>query len=210
MRTVGSNGDATQRALRCAAIDAIAKNGFGATSLRDLAKEVGIQAGSLYNYITTKEDFLFELIRGNLEGMISEFERRSTGLTDPKRRLEEFIDLHLEFHTTSQKEVFIGNMELRSLTPRHYKIITDLRDRYSNMLTQILKDGAKQGVFEVSEPRITTFTILSMLTGICSWYRPDGRLSQQKLKRLHVEMTFRSLGVDCHEDAKDAKRKKVS
>ena len=62
-RTTGSDGEKTEAALREAALALIARHGYEAVSIRQLAKEVGVQAAALYRYFPTKEDLLFSLIR---------------------------------------------------------------------------------------------------------------------------------------------------
>jgi len=195
MRTSGSNRETTEKAIRKAAVKTIAKHGFHAASLRTVASEVGIQAGSLYNYINSKEEFLFRLLKEALERMISEYHRRTKGVTDPIERLKAFIELHIELHTEQQEEVIIGNMELRNLSPANYDVVTSLRDVYSGLLTGIIRDGAAQGLFQVKDPRIATFALLAMLTGICYWYRPRGRLKQHELMKMHTDMAFALLGT---------------
>ncbi|WP_369077078.1 TetR/AcrR family transcriptional regulator, partial [Cognatishimia coralii] len=51
------------QAIRKAGVKRIYKHGFEAMKLRSLAEDVGIQAGSLYNYIRNKEEFLFLLLK---------------------------------------------------------------------------------------------------------------------------------------------------
>lgn len=195
MRTVGSNRDTTEKAIREAAINIIARHGFKAASLRMIAKEVGIQAGSLYNYIKSKECFLFELLRDHLQSMISEYQEHTANETDPYKRLLIYIDIHLNFHIHRQMEVFIGNMELRNLSKPHYKTITGLRDAYSNLLTGLIKEGNKAGLLTVEDPRVTTFAIISLLSGVCYWYQPGGRLSEKEVRDSHTAMVFRLLGL---------------
>ena len=62
-RTIGSYGPKTLEAIRKAGLRLIFEHGYEAMSLRQLAAEVGIQAGSLYNHIATKQELLFVLIR---------------------------------------------------------------------------------------------------------------------------------------------------
>ena len=196
MRLVGSNGEVTEKAIRRAAVQVIARHGFEAASLRLIAKEVGIQAPSLYNYIKSKEQLLFELLREPLVAMIAEYQEAAKDLPDPYDRLLVFIGVHLNFHLDFTTEVFIGNMELRHLTKPHYKIVTALRDQYSKMLTKIIEDGAKQGRFEVEDPRVTTFALLAMLSGVCNWYRPDGPLPKAKVMQIHTNVALQMLGLD--------------
>ncbi|HMN80744.1 MAG TPA: TetR/AcrR family transcriptional regulator [Burkholderiaceae bacterium] len=196
MRTTGSNGEETRRAIREAAVEVIAEHGFQAASLRLIAKRVGIRAPSLYNHIKSKERLLYELLHEPLINMIAQYRERTKGVDDPMKRLRALIQVHLDFHLFSRKEVFIGNMELRSLSKAHFKTITGLRDEYSNLMTSLIEDGAKAGVFKVDDPRVVTFAILSMLSGVCNWFRPDGRIGADEIIRIHTNLAFEMLGLD--------------
>src|SRR4051812_41956512 len=65
-RTIGSYGPKTLEAIRKAGLRLIFEHGYSAMSLRDLAAEVGIQVGSLYNHISTKQELLFELVQDHV------------------------------------------------------------------------------------------------------------------------------------------------
>jgi AcrR family transcriptional regulator len=195
MRRAGFRRETTEKLIRRAAVSMIAQHGFKAASLRKVAEEVGIQAGSLYNYISSKDEFLFRLLKEHLELMLADFERESAGINDVTERLTKFIELHMRFHTEQQEEVIIGNLELRSLSSKNRRIVTSLRDRYSMILTNLIKEGVRQKLFKVEDPRVTTFAILSLMSGVCYWYRADGRVSQADLVGQHIRMVFQLLGV---------------
>jgi AcrR family transcriptional regulator len=196
MRRAGFRRETTEKLIRRAAVSMIAQHGFKSASLRKVAEEVGIQAGSLYNYISSKEEFLFRLLKEHLELMLADFERESAGITDVTKRLTKFIELHMRFHTEQQEEVIIGNLELRSLSPKNRRVVTGLRDRYSMILTNLIKEGVGQKLFKVEDPRVASFAILSLMSGVCYWYRADGRVSQADLVDQHIHMVFQLLGVD--------------
>lgn len=196
MRRAGFRRETTEKLIRRAAVSMIAQHGFKSASLRKVAEEVGIQAGSLYNYISSKEDFLFRLLREHLELMLADFERESAGISDVAERLTKFIELHMRFHTEQQEEVIIGNLELRSLSPKNRRTITDLRDRYSTILTDMIKEGVRQKLFKVEDPRVASFAIISLMSGVCYWYRAGGRISQAAIVKMHIRMVFQLLGVD--------------
>jgi AcrR family transcriptional regulator len=202
MRRAGFRRETTEKLIRRAAVSMIAQHGFKSASLRKVAEEVGIQAGSLYNYISSKDEFLFRLLREHLELMLADFERESAGITDVTERLTKFIELHMRFHTEQQEEVIIGNLELRSLSPKNRRVVTGLRDSYSMILTNLIKEGVRQKLFKVEDPRITTFAILSLMSGVCYWYQADGRVSQADLVDQHIRMVFQLLGVDGARKAK--------
>lgn len=204
---VTSTGEETEKAIRQAAVRVIAKHGFQAASLREIAKEVGIRAPSLYNYIKSKEKLLYDLLKTPLQAMIAEYGALTEGITDPAARLQIFTQVHLSFHLKSRLEVFIGNMELRSLTGPHYRTITGLREEYAQLLQKIIEDGVKEGVFTAPQPRVVTLVMLGMLSGVCNWYKPDGPMSSQDMVQLHLDLAFRALAAKPPTAAKAARRR---
>jgi len=192
---VTNAGAQTEKAIRGAAVRVIAKHGFQAASLREIAKEAGIRAPSLYNHIKSKEHLLFDLLQAPLRDMIAEYRARTVGMDDPVERLRIFIQVHLRFHLNARLEVFIGNMELRSLSRTHYRTITALREQYAQLLQSIIEDGVATRAFNAPEPRVITLVMLGMLSSVCNWYNPTGPMSAEEMMQLHATLAFRALGV---------------
>lgn len=185
-RTIGSNGTRTAEAIRQAGVKLIYRHGYEAMSLRQLAAEVGLQSGSLYKYFENKQNLLFDIVREHMDDLIAKAEADLAGVDDPLARLKAFSAFHLRYHMTRMAHVFIANMEIRSLEPEHRAVVIAQRHRYEGLLEGVLRQGAEAGVFEVREPKVATYAIISMLTGICMWYRPEGRLSQDDLVEIYT------------------------
>lgn len=210
MRAANSNGEETEKAIREAAVKVIAKHGFQAASLREIAKEVGIRAPSLYNYIKSKEKLLYDLLKVPVSAMIAEYEMKTREVADPVARLQIYVQVHLDFHLNHRLEVFIGNMELRSLSSAHYRAITALREEYATLLNKIIDDGVKAGVFQAPHSRVVTLVMLGMLSGVCNWYQPGGAMSAEEMMKLHTDMAFRMLAAKLPAEATKAARRKAS
>lgn len=178
-----ASGKNTELALRAAAVSMFSKQGYHAATLRKLAGEIGIKAGSLYNHINNKQELLYSLLNEIMQDLLRGFEEKVAGIDDPKRRLEIFIDNHVEFHTSRSEEVFIGNMELRNLEPEYYRALVKLRDRYQRKLTEILTDGASTGQFAIDDMKTTVFAIFGMLNGISVWFNPRGSQSSSQISK---------------------------
>ena len=189
-RTIGSSGPKTMEAIRKAGLRLIFEHGYEAMSLRQLAAEVGIQAGSLYNHISTKQELLFELIQDHINELLRQLDRALDGKQEPAERLRAFVAFHVTYHMTRKREVFIANSELRSLEPRNYEAIVALRGAYEQRLAAILTDGIEQGAFEVGDIQVATFAIIALLTGLCTWYRPGGRLTREAIVAAHEKLVL--------------------
>ena len=189
-RTAGSSGPKTLAAIREAGLDLIYRHGYEAMSLRGLATEVGLQPGSLYNHIKTKQELLFDLIHDHMTALMERVDAALEGLDGPQARLEAFTAFHLSYHIERKREVFIGSSEIRSLEPENRATIVALRQAYENRLCAILEAGAAQGLFAIGDVRVTAYAILAMLTGICTWYEPKGRIGQQALIDIHTRLVL--------------------
>jgi AcrR family transcriptional regulator len=189
-RTIGSYGPKTLEAIRRAGLRLIFEHGYEAMSLRQLAAEVGIQSGSLYNHIATKQDLLFDLVREHINELLRQLDRALQGKELPIEKLRAFVAFHVTYHMTKKREVFIANSELRSLEPKNYDAIVALRGAYEQRLAQILSEGVSDGTFEVADIQVTTYAILALLTGICTWYRPGGRLTTEAIVAAHEKLVL--------------------
>jgi AcrR family transcriptional regulator len=192
-RTRGSVGAETEKAIRKAAIELIAKHGFEAMTLRDLAQHVGLQPGSIYRYIATKDQLLVDIMVEHMEALLAAWRKWDDAQGDPRLRLESFVEFHIRYHFERQKEVLIANLELRSLTPDARRAVVALRKAYENELRQILDAGIAAHSFPAIDTGIATYAIISMLTGVCFWYSPKGRLKADEIIDIHKQLVLGSL-----------------
>ena len=164
-----------------------AQHGYAAVSMRQIARDVGVQAGALYNYTTDKQSLLFDLLKGHMDDLLAARSAQDIPET-PTAQLEHFTRFHIAFHLERPEAVFVSYMELRNLTPENFATIEDLRGRYEAELEAILSRGRAAGVFNVPDTKITTLAIIAMLTGVNTWYRSGGRLSQEEVATIYWDM----------------------
>jgi AcrR family transcriptional regulator len=195
-RTTGSEGGKTQAAIRDAAIDLIARYGFEAVSMRQLAAQVGVQAAALYRYFPTKEDLLFVLMREHMEGLQSAWDETRPAENDSAGLLSAFVRNHISFHVSRRHATHVSNMELRSLSRENLTQILRLRSAYEKELRKILRDGAESGDFKIDDVGLTAIAIIQMITGVIVWFRPDERLSVHEVAETYLTMTLRLVGVN--------------
>lgn len=191
VRTVGSRGPKTQQAIRSAGLKLIHRHGYEAISLRQLAQEVGIQPGSMYNYMASKQELLFSLIHDHMTGLLAELDAMlAAGPANetPIERLTRFIRFHVSYHIRRRQEVFIGYSELRSLDPENRRQVVALRAAYEDRLVRVLQGGMDAGVFKRVDAKVAAYAMLTMLTGVCTWFKPDGRLGEQEVIDLHLSL----------------------
>jgi AcrR family transcriptional regulator len=196
MRKPGSNGAETLRNLRAAAIQLLSEHGYAAMNLRMLAKKVGIQASSLYNYIDSKQQLLFFLCEETTQALAAELDLTLKTVEDPATRMRKFIAFHLGYHIVNRKQASVLQTEMRSLTAKNNEAIMKLQRLYTDKVRGIIDRGVEVGEFQVKDSEIATFALLQMLTAVIRWYRPQGRLTLDQLVEIYTDMSLGMLRAD--------------
>ena len=204
-RTTGSDGERTEAATREAALSLIARHGYDAVSMRQLAAEVGVQAAALYRYFPTKQDLLFALMREHMEGLHEAWQAVRPAKPDPTARLSAFVDNHIRFHVARRHSTHVSNMELRSLSKDNLTYILRLRGSYEKQLRRVLRDGAEAGLFTVDDVGLTAMAIIQMITGVIVWFRPNERLSVEEVAETYLSMTRRLVGADAAREKRNVR-----
>jgi len=191
-RKQGSHADITGPKVRKAALRLFAQHGFAAVSMRQIAGEVGVQAGALYLYTPDKQTLLFDLMRDHMEDLLASWQ---TPQAPPLDQLEAFCRHHIGYHLDRPELVFIAYMELRNLEPENFAVIEALRRAYEDRLEAILKAGQASGGFDLPDSKLATLAIIAMLTGVNTWYREGGRLARGDVEGIYWDMVRKSVGA---------------
>lgn len=170
------------------------RQGFHATSMRDLARAVNLQGGSLYAHIESKEEVLFELVNRAADEFLSNAEAIPAHLL-PKEQLERLIRGHLEVIVRELDNATVFFHEWKFLNPDLQRKITARRDAYEGHFRRIIEAGVKSGQFQVEDVRLASLFVLSALNWTYHWYRPGGKLSLASLSRHYCDLVFRTLGA---------------
>lgn len=194
-RIAGKTAAQTVKDMRKAATRLIYEHGFEGMNLRMLADAIGVRPGSFYNHIASKQDLLFLLLHATMTELLEKLEDALADADGPLDALRRFVAFHIAFHAKRKQEVFIGNAELRSLAPANLRKIVAMRNTYERRLLAILVDGNDQGVFRIEDPNLASFALIAMLTGVCTWYRPGGRLDVQTLIDRYTTMALGSVNA---------------
>lgn len=195
-RKTGSHAETTGPRVRAAALRLFARDGFSAVSMRQIAREVGVQVGALYGYTPDKQSLLSDLMQAHMDEVLAGWASAVDALpraAGSVARLARFVQFHIDFHIDRPDAVFVAYMELRSLSPENFARIEAQRRAYEDALEAILRDGVAAGLFEVPDTKLGTLALIAMLTGVNTWYREGGRLSRGDVAAYYWAMVRRAV-----------------
>lgn len=182
-----------RRAIDEAASELFRANGYAATSVRDIAKALDIQAASMYAHVASKEDVLWSIV----DAAATAFERAADAAEadagDPVDRLAALVEAHVEVVTADPERSSVFATEWRHLSADRRAAIADRRDAYEARFRRAINDGIAIGAFRSTDPALAAAFVLTALNGIASWYRTDGRLSPDRIADHYVELALGAL-----------------
>jgi AcrR family transcriptional regulator len=189
-RTPGANGDETRRRIYSAALRLFAQRGFAAVGIRDLAREAGLTAPSLYHYMGTKEDLLVDIMLSTITPLTNAGAELLEALDRPEEQLAALVELHVWVHGGRGTATLITDTELRALSGPQAAHVMKARDRYEDLWRVVVDRGADAGIFDLADARVATIALLELCTGPAHWYRPGGRLSLMELCEVHADLAL--------------------
>lgn len=179
--------DERWRELLKAAAQVFAKKGYKSTSLQDLADEIGILKGSLYYYIDSKEDLLYELVHGILDGGIANLRSIASGGGDALTRLKGVITTHVEYLIENLAETTVFLHDIKHLSKERRETLAI--DEYEQIIIRLIEEGQAEGtVRDDIDPRLIGMGVLGMVNWIYRWYRPGNGVTPHSLGTFYAEM----------------------
>ncbi|WP_299707228.1 TetR/AcrR family transcriptional regulator [uncultured Pontibacter sp.] len=155
--------------------------GFSATSMRDLANALGIEAASIYSHIRSKEEILQRVCFRMAEEFFGAIEAVKDENASATEQLKRAISAHVQVLTRNTEASAVFLQEWRHLSEPYHTEFLALRDRYENYFREIIRKGIASGEFQVPDEKFAVLTILSGLNWIHTWYKPEGKMKPAEI-----------------------------
>lgn len=193
-RKSGSHANTTGHKVRKAAIRLIAKYGFAAVTMRQIANEVGVQVGALYRYTPNKQALLSDLLSDHFETLLAQRRGQMVEGT-PADRLKAFCEHYIVYSLENPDLSYIAQMELRNLNGANTDKIESLRQSYEAELNAILQAGQGPEDFKLPDIDLAVSAIFGMLSGAIATGREGGGLPLERVTRISWNMVRRAVGA---------------
>lgn len=169
------------------------RKGFVATSMRDLAKEVGMEAASLYNHIKSKQEILGTLLLDAAEQYMNGINEVESSTATPLQKIENLISLHIKIALKNPNEIALMTQEWIHLEGDAYISFSKQRKEYETRFKQIIIQGIEAGEIKNVNPDIALFSILSTMRWFYAWYSKKDGLTVKELEKQFCDILIGGL-----------------
>lgn len=164
-----------------------AAKGYHATTLDQIAEEIGVTKPALYYYVTNKEDILRTIIGKMMEPMEEVCEVGRSTLS-PKEKMEKIIGILVKFAAERKDTALIAFEQANILPKRSRDSLRRRQKEVDKVVEQTLKAGIAQGYFTKVDTKIASFAILAVSNGPYRWYRSEGSLTPVKIADQFIKL----------------------
>jgi AcrR family transcriptional regulator len=154
------------------------KRGYERTTVRELAKAVGLQSGSLFHHFRSKEEILVAVMNNGIQEVIDLGEKALGRYAVPADRLAALFRVHMwsMLHGAGGDAMNALVYEWRSLSAPGQAAVKVLSDRYESMWQEVVAGAVEAGLLK-GDARVIKRCVLGAMNLTVQWYKPGGRLA---------------------------------
>ena len=171
------------------------EQGYSETSVHDIAEAVGILKGSLYYYIRSKEDLLFQVL-SDVHDAFKGIVERTRAIDGPAvERLHYYVREHVIFNTQNVTKMAVFYHDYRALSEEPLAEIVERRRFYEDYLRDLIREAQEEGsVNRDLDPKLAAFTLFGMMNWVYHWYSPAGVWTPDQIGEQVASMAIDGLG----------------
>lgn len=171
-----------------AAITLFREHGYHGTSMRDIARAVGIRKASLYHHFEGKQEILLTILDMGLEQLIAPLEDILAAQMSSEAKLRAAMLHHAQLIASHPGTAEFFLYEDRALDEAYRARYVARRDEFERIFRQILQEGVQSGDFRATDVAMSTQALLGMVNWMTRWYRQEGRLSVEEIVETFADL----------------------
>ena len=158
------------------------KNGFNATSMRDLAENVGVEAASLYNHINSKAELLQEICFRIANKFTTHMDDVMASDQPAIAKIEAILRFHIRQMLDNYEEAYVSDREWKHLTDPYLSNFKSQRRTHRQRIASIIEAGIASNEIKKIDAPTAVLILLHAVSGIESWHRSRQKISGEQLE----------------------------
>ncbi len=175
------------------AVDLFNRQGYDATSMGDLAAELGLTKSAIYHHVPSKSHLLEQALDEALDGLTTALEAAAADESaTAHERLRTAVHSSVEVLVQHLPAVTLllrvrGNSEVELEALRRRRAIDD---RLADLVRAAVDEGALR---DDIPPDLASKLLFGMVNSLVEWVRPDGRYDERQLADALATLAFDGL-----------------
>lgn len=194
-----------------AAAAVLRRNGYDATTMKDIAAQVNLTAASLYHHFENKDVLLLAVLESGLQYVGREIDKVIASDAPASEKLRLMIRVHITNLTANrpagvamiyetrpvvaqQLRSGLSDTTLAEYATRREGFLAERR-RFEARYRDVVQAGIDSGEFRPVDVPVIVKTMLGANNWVSVWYNDDGRLTGEQIADQIADMFVRALAV---------------
>ena len=171
------------------------EQGYHGTSMDDIAREMGMLKGSLYYWISSKEDLLKAILADAITDTIADAERIEASDLPAAEKVRQLFKAHIESWIRNPHNFNVFLYETRFLDKETLRDLGRARVGLEVVYRRIFQNAAAIGELRLKEEDVVLAvnSVFGMLNWFPRWYRAKGWASSDYIAELMADMVLNGL-----------------
>ena len=165
-----------------------AQKGYHNTSMREIARDLGMNQSSLYHYFDSKEDILYAVINDAIDDALGTLEEICGSDLSPQGKLNQVLSFYTNYYAGDQDRLRLLVNEQGNLGKEYRQVLIRKERRYVHLIQSILKDLADEGRMKTIPPSVAAFAFFGMVHYTIKWYDRNGPVKSGELADYFLEI----------------------
>lgn len=152
------------RAIICTAGQALfAERGFAGTTIRQIAKQAGVNSGLLYHYYSNKETLYLSLLETSVSEIVVQVENIAASPDTPEEKIRHIVRAFLAHYQAHPQSFRLIRRAVDEHSPAAQALAQNWLSRCFTAIDAITTEGVQHGLFRPLPPPLLSFAIEGLL-----------------------------------------------
>jgi AcrR family transcriptional regulator len=169
--------------------------GYQATSLDDIAAELGTARSALYYHVSGKAELRALIQIRRVRMLVEEAEQVATSEGTASQKLAELVRVHIRHFQRyfPESKMWLQITAVEDVQDTATEALHVQNRAFTSHLRNVIEDGIERGEFRDTNSSIAALGIIGMCHYLTIWYRENGSLSTSEIAEIYAEMAVNSL-----------------
>ncbi|RPF55874.1 TetR/AcrR family transcriptional regulator [Aquisalibacillus elongatus] len=175
-------------------LELFSSNGYHGVSVNDIVQQCETSKGGFYHHFKSKDELLYVIHDTFILYVLNEANQAKKRYDRPMFQLEEMLRALVRVYDLYNEHIIVFNQEYKYLKQEYNELIKQKRDRYEEILKEVIEEGQQCGEIRQELPTtITSMSILGMVNWTYQWYKKDGPKTIDQIASTYIDIIFRGL-----------------
>jgi AcrR family transcriptional regulator len=170
-----------------AAAHAFKEHGFHNTSLESIAAALEVTKPTIYYYVASKEQLLFECFVAGLEPIRAALNEAKSSRAPVRNRLNGVLRQYAQA-MASEFGWCMVRAEHQDLSRAMSSEVRALKAEIDQGIRRLVREGVRDGSIRACDVRMTAFALAGALNWIAHWYREQRSMSAEQIAEAFVDL----------------------